>query len=111
MLLSLCIALSVHDGDSFRCNGERIRLTSVQPVDAPEMPGSPRCRRGGWCDYGLAIRARDRLAGFLRSPDAVMQCEGVDRYQRRLCRVTVNGRDVGQAMQSEGLVRFMSGWR
>ena len=42
------------------CDGERIRIANI---DAPEMRGSSRCDkgRGGWCDYGLAIRSRDAL--------------------------------------------------
>ena len=54
---AVCIA-NVHDGDIIRlCDGERIRIVNI---DAPEMPGSPKCQRGrnGWCDYRLASQTQ-----------------------------------------------------
>lgn len=56
---AVCIA-NVHDGDIIRlCDGERIRIVNI---DAPEMPGSPKCQRGrnGWCDYRLASQTPRR---------------------------------------------------
>lgn len=37
---ALCESLSVHDGDSIRCGPERVRIANI---DAPELPGSPKC--------------------------------------------------------------------
>lgn len=37
---ALCVSLSVHDGDSIRCGSERVRIANI---DAPELPGSPKC--------------------------------------------------------------------
>ena len=113
---------SVHDGDSIRlCSGERVRLANI---DAPEMPGSPRCvgRRHGarsanispanrqgrnpaWCNPEIAVRSRDALAAFVRSGPVTLRRQGTDRYGRTLARVTVNGRDAGQMLIGLGLAR------
>ncbi|WP_082395486.1 thermonuclease family protein [Sphingopyxis macrogoltabida] len=106
--LALCLG-SVHDGDSLRlCDGTRVRLVALSgPVDAPELPGSPRCNR---CDPRAGYAARDRLRVILSQP-AKLHCTGSDKYGRRLCRVTVNGRDVGDQLVAEGLAVIRSDWR
>lgn len=99
-----CIA-SVHDGDSIRlCDGERIRIANIE---APEMPGSPKCERGrrGWCDYQLAEQSRDALAALLASGPVEIVRQGLDSYGRTLARVRVNGRDAGQYLISQRLAR------
>jgi len=99
-----CIA-SVHDGDSIRlCDGERIRIANI---DAPEMPGSPKCERGrnGWCDYRLAVQSRDALHGLLKTGPAIITRLGTDRYGRTSARVTVNGQDAGQFLIGRGLAK------
>lgn len=109
-----CASITVHDGDTFRCDAVIVRLVARRgPVDAPEMPGSPRCDigRDGWCDAALADRARDRLDAFLRSGAVVLECAGEDRYHRALCRASVGGRDVGDTLVSKGLARIVEAWR
>ena len=105
---SLCVA-NVHDGDTIRtCTGERVR---IENIDAPEMPGSPKCedpRRNGWCDYALAERSRDELASFLADGPVTISRDGTDRYGRTLARLSVNGRDAGDHLVSTGLARV---WR
>lgn len=113
--LALCLAPIVHDGDSFRCDGQRYRLQALSgPIDAPEWESSPPCRDARRetriCDDARARQARDYLAGLLR-PGGTMTCAGADRYGRALCRVTVNGRDVGDAMVVAGMARIVEGWR
>lgn len=101
---SACIA-SVHDGDSIRlCDGERIRIANI---DAPEMPGSPKCERGrnGWCDYRLAEQSRDALQDLLASGTVKIVRLGQDAYGRTLATVTVNGKDAGKYLVSRGLAR------
>ena len=101
---AVCIA-DVHDGDSIRlCSGERIRIANI---DAPEMPGSPKCERGrdGWCDYRLAEQSRDALQAFLLQGSVEVQRLGKDPYGRTLARVTVDGRDAGQYLVKLGLAR------
>ena len=113
--LALCLA-SIHDGDSFRlCDGTRVRLTAASgPFDAPEYPDSPPCRDSRSvtrvCDRVRADASRDWLAAILRQP-ATLHCVGTDRYGRRLCRVTVNGVDVGDAAVRAGHGRIVEGWR
>lgn len=106
--LALCLGV-IHDGDSLRlCDGTRVRLVAkVGPIDAPELPGSPRCNG---CDPAPGYAARDRLRVILRQP-AKLLCNGHDRYGRALCRVTVNGRDVGDMMVNEGYASIRDDWR
>lgn len=101
---ALCID-HVHDGDTFTlCGGERIRIVEI---DAPELPGSPRCERGreGWCDYRLAVASRDELARFLAAGDARIDRRARDSYGRTLAEVTVNGRSAGAHLVALGLAR------
>ncbi len=108
----LCATLTLHDGDSGRCDQARFRLVAAQgPIDAPEMPDSPRCPDRGWCDTHLAYAARDYARAFLASGKAVLICEGRDRFGRRLCRVTVRGVDLGDELVKRGLARVRENWR
>lgn len=111
---SECDRVSVHDGDTFRCNGMKVRLVAASgPVDAPELANSPRCEAGreGWCDEVLAARARDWLDDMLRGGTVELSCDGNDRYGRALCRASVNGRDAGDAMVAQGLATIEDRWR
>lgn len=99
---SACIA-DVHDGDTIRtCDGERIRISNIE---APEMRGSPKCRRGGWCDYVLAEQSRDELSAFLASGTVTIDRNGTDRYDRTLATIAVDGKDAGQHLISRSLAR------
>lgn len=107
MILSaaLCLVVTVHDGDTIRCDGEKIRILNI---DAPELPGSPRCRdrrKAGWCDYELAARSRDALKAFLAGGPVTIQRSGVDRYGRTLATLSVNGRDAGAYLVGLGLAK------
>lgn len=104
--LILCTVVTVHDGDTIRCNGERVRIVDI---DAPELPDSPKCkdRRASyaWCDFGAGYKSRDALRGLLASGQVRIQRVGVDKYGRTLAYVSVNGRDAGQYLISLGLAR------
>lgn len=103
-----CALITVHDGDSIRCDAMKVRLVALAgPIDAPELPGSPRCKG---CDPAPGYAARDRLRVFLKQP-ARLLCKGSDRYGRSLCRVTVGGRDVGDMLVAEGLAVVRDDWR
>jgi endonuclease YncB( thermonuclease family) len=97
-----CVSI-VHDGDSLRlCDGRQVRLVAeAGPMDAPEMVGSPRCRYQS-CDQSAGLAARDRLREILGGYPAELICSGTDKYRRSLCRISVNGRDVGDQMVREG---------
>lgn len=103
--LALCIA-NVHDGDTIRtCDGERIR---IENIDAPELPGSPKCTepgRNGWCDYDLAESSRDELASFLESGTVTVSRNGFDHYGRTLATLNVDGADAGDHLISMGLAK------
>lgn len=101
-----CASVTVHDGDSIRCGGERIRIANI---DAPEMPDSPKCkdarRKYAWCDFQLAYDARDALSALLSRGEVQIRRLGTDPYGRTLARVTVNGIDAGEYLVSKGLAR------
>lgn len=100
----LCLAPIIYDGDSLRCDGERIRIMNI---DAPELPRSPKCARGrtGWCDHQKGYQARDALTAFVGSGRVTVKRAGADRFGRTLARVSVNGRDAGEYLVSLGLAR------
>lgn len=101
----LCASPVVHDGDSLRCNGERIRIANI---DAPEVAGSPKCNNPGpyaWCDFGAGEQARRALVAFLAQGRVMVERLGVDRYGRTLALVTVSGADAGDYLVSIGLAK------
>jgi micrococcal nuclease len=102
----LCTAPHVHDGDTIRCAGASVRIANM---DAPEMPGSPRCRaHPGWaCDpaaEAFAIPARDRMIALTRGK---VRCDpqDTDRYGRTVARCFAGRVDVGRQLVREGLAR------
>lgn len=102
---AVCVVTDVHDGDTIRCGNERVRLSDI---DAPEMPGSPKCRdprRSAWCNYDLAYRSRDALRAFLKERAVTIQREGTDRYGRTLAKVYANGAGAGDHLVNLGLAR------
>ncbi|MGB7656606.1 MAG: thermonuclease family protein [Novosphingobium sp.] len=109
--LILCATVTVHDGDTLRCNGEKVRIANI---DAPELPGSSRCdprqlRTGAnpsWCDYEAGYASRDALSAFVQTGPVQLERLGTDRYGRTLGRVTVNGHDAGAYLVSKGLARW-----
>lgn len=112
MLEALCLALDKPmDGDTFwTCGGTKVRLVAASgPIDAPEMAGSPRC---DGCDPALGIAGRDRMKALIlaaRSPQLL--CDGEDRYRRALCRVSIDGVDLGDRLVAEGHGIIQEKWR
>lgn len=101
-LILTCMSPAVHDGDSLRCDGERVRLIGI---DAPEMADSPRChdarKARSDCDQGRAIASRDYLQSLTRGK---VRCETVSRdaYARVLARCWSGGVDLNAAMVEAG---------
>lgn len=103
--LLICATLTLSDGDSGSCDGQRVRLHGI---DAAEVAPYSRCRTQPtiWAcrpenrQYGpiAARRARTLAANGAR-------CEVVDtdRYQRVVVTCRVNGRDLGETLVREGL--------
>lgn len=103
----LCGSPQVHDGDSLRCNGERIRIANI---DAPEVAGSPKCERrpvprSAWCDPAAGEAARRALAGLLRGRKITIVRTGTDPYGRTLALVYADGIDAGAWLVDQGLAR------
>ncbi|WLS11686.1 thermonuclease family protein (plasmid) [Shinella sumterensis] len=59
----------------------------------------------------LAFRSKRRLADILDGQRVQIHRQGTDRYGRTLAALSVNGRDVGDQLVSEGLARTWSGRR
>lgn len=93
----------VVDGDTLWLQGEKIRLSGI---DAPEL-SEPRCRS----ERERAQRATDRLVTLMNGNRIEIRRTGVDRYQRTLADVMVDGVDVGAVLVREGLARAWDGRR
>lgn len=104
-LILLCTAPAVHDGDSLRCDGERIRLIGI---DAPELADSPRCKDArkarSDCDQKRAVASRDYLRSLTRG-EVRCTVEVRDRYGRALARCSAGGVDLNAAMVRAGHAR------
>lgn len=84
-----------HDGDTIRCDLERVRLVNI---DAPELPGSERCsgdtrirfaesRTPAWCNYELGKRSRAALVALVFQGATIIAPVWRNRYGRILGRV------------------------
>jgi endonuclease YncB( thermonuclease family) len=97
-----------HDGDSGRIGTVRVRIDAI---DAPELPGSPKCRGGSraWSCSPAALRhaeaSRDRLRR-LTIGGVECRAEEQDRYERTVVRCRLpDGRDPAAVLVREGLAR------
>ena len=59
----------------------------------------------------IVSRISARAVGGIIIDCGVLHCAGHDQYRRRLCRVSVNGRDVGDIMVREKLAVIREDWR
>ncbi len=93
----------VVDGDTFWMGGTRIRIADI---DTPETHPA-RCAREAW----LGEAATRRLRELLNSGEITLASIGrdADRYGRKLRRVAVDGRGVGDMLAAEGLARRYQG--
>lgn len=92
----LCSSPDITDGDTFRCDGQRIRLAGI---DAPELEG--HCRKGRKCTPGDPHAASDYLYSISRG---TVSCRPTDRdvYGRTVARCEANGKDLSCAMIASG---------
>lgn len=95
----------VVDGDTFRMAGDRIRIADI---DTPETHPA-RCPE----EARLGAAATQRLHALLNSGAVTLHPidRDTDRYGRKLRRVEVNGRGVGDTLIAEGLARAYRGRR
>jgi endonuclease YncB( thermonuclease family) len=93
----------VSSGDSFLLQGKTVRIADIE---APNIYGAA-CPR----EAELGRRAALRLQALLNSGELEMTKVGpdLDSFGLLLRDVAVDGRDVGQAMVSEGLAREVGG--
>ncbi|MEI4470029.1 thermonuclease family protein [Frigidibacter sp. MR17.24] len=86
----------VHDGDTLRLGGERIRLFGI---DAPELAQS--CTNAEGRDWDCGGWSRHHLAALAGRE---IRCEGIerDRYDRLVARCFRRGRDLGAQMVEDG---------
>lgn len=101
--------LGMIDGDTFRLNGEVIRISNI---DAPEMPPRSRC----WAEARLARAATmelQRIQGEGTPGGLRITREGQDRYRRTLARVSYDGgrTDAGETMIARGMASPWTGRR
>ena len=110
VLVLICTALLMSDGDSGRCvtaDGERHRVR-LQGVDAGEVAPFTRCRQRPdvWACSPVArstAAAASARARQLASGGARCTITDTDRYQRNVAACTVAGRDLGAQLVREGL--------
>lgn len=85
-----------HDGDTFICapGAEASFVVRVASIDSPETGQA----------YWRVARSRLRE---LAAPGSLVDCYKVDRYERRVCRLTTkDGLDAADLMLSEGLAWY-----
>lgn len=93
----------VIDGDTFRLDGERVR---IEDIDAPEI-FSPKCTR----ERSIGIQAKQELLALLndgRFTLARYQDDERDVYGRKLWAVERGGQSIGAALVEKGLARRWS---
>ena len=95
----------VVDGDTFWMAGAKIRIADI---DTPETHPA-RCPE----EARLGAAATQRLQALLNSGAVTLHSidRDTDRYGRKLRRVTVDGRGVGDTLIAEGLARPYLGRR
>ena len=84
---------SCHDGDTSRFVRKNGRVVKVRldGVDAPEL-GRP-----------FSKEARDFAVGFLSGKDVELRCATTKSFDRRVCKVSVGGQDLGAELVKQGL--------
>jgi micrococcal nuclease len=95
LLASAPITIHVTDGDTIRLNGQLCRLMDF---DAPETKRA-KCTK----ERLLGLEAKRRVEEMLKE-GATAKLVGPDcKHDRKCCRVTLNGEDVGDILMREGL--------
>lgn len=95
---------TVTDGDTIRCNGERIRLLGI---DTPELPG--HCRTGRDCvpgdPYASSLSLEAAMVGVIR-----IQRVGEDRYGRTLASLAGDKGDLSCWQLQHGHAAYKPQW-
>ena len=103
-VILFCMALSVYDGDTVRCDGQRLRLlgegvVDVRGIDTPEL-SKWKCEK----ERRLAKIARTRLKQLVDGKKVKIVSFGPGRGDTRpLVNIYLpDGREVGQILLQEG---------
>ena len=106
----LALVLLVTDGDTFRARVEiwpgieTVTAVRLRGIDTPELRG--KCQ----AEKDKAIAARERLRTLLAAGPVQLSQVEPDKFAGRVdATVTVNGRELGQVLVSEGLARPYTG--
>ena len=98
----------VIDGDTYQDmnTGERVRLENI---DTPETGPRARCT----AERNLGNRATQQARSFITNARQldVRRTGRIDRYDRVIAFIEIDGRDLGQMMIAEGLARPWRGRR
>lgn len=92
-----CTTVVIVDGDTLRCNNQRMRLLGI---DAPELPG--HCARNRVCTPGDGHASRAALQRLTALGPLSCEVQGQDRYERALVRCTIGTVDLSCEMVSQG---------
>jgi len=95
---------TVTDGDTIRCNGERIRLLGI---DSPELPG--HCREGRDCVEGDPYAASQSLADALVGTIRINRA-GEDHYGRTLATLSSDKGDLSCWQLQHGQAAYIPRW-
>jgi len=87
------------NGDTIWLEGEKLR---PQGFDTPE-PQTNMC--GGASEKKLALKVKARLRELLNNNTWTVERFGLDRYERTLATIRINGEDVGDILIRERLAR------
>ena len=98
-----CASVTVVDGDTLRCGGQRVRLASI---DAPEMPG--HCRQGRVCTPGDPLASAGHLKQLIGGRPVECREVDVDIYARSVAFCSAGGEDLscGQVRGGVAVVRY-----
>ena len=90
-------AVDVIDGDTFRLNGQKIRLYGI---DAPELPQT--CSQRGMT-VSCGVISRNALIGFIAGTEVGCLSSDTDRYGPILARCSAGNFDLSAGMTASGL--------
>jgi endonuclease YncB( thermonuclease family) len=105
ILAAAALTCIVVDGDTLRCQGERVRLLGI---DAPELPG--HCRRGRHCAPGDAQVSKRHLRDLVDGRPVRLERVGVDHYGRTLAVARAGGINLSCAQLAAGRAIYVAKW-
>lgn len=102
-----CLAIAI-DGDTFKCGGERFRLSGI---DAPETAEHRDvCYRGRRCAPGDPTKSTASLKSFLTQKPLRVSRLGKDKYGRTIAVLYADGQNVNCAQIKTGNAIYRDDW-